>query len=249
MVVDLKECRKIMYEKKRNYDYSLRGSQGCCFINGDKIAKIYEHEVDINDICDLRSYLSSHISFPIEYIFENGRVVGEIMPYFPYDTLNNKLTPSSKLDRFIVNYDEIIKEINLFPELLMREMDFCENILYDENAGMYLIDVSRWEKGKNCNVVNINHLNRTLMNIIMELIYGEQSYISRLLFDFEINYRILHTTLVGKEFLALIKANLECDYHLKELIDSYIWIVKKIYGVDIKTFKDVKKYTKIMKNS
>ena len=249
MVVDLGEYRKIMNDKRENGDYSLAGGQGFCFIHNDKVIKIYNCTMDAGNICDLSRYKSCRISFPEEYTFdEKERIAGEVMPYFTSNTLNKGLTPSCSLDKFIYHYDEMVKEIKEFPNLLMLDMGFYENILYDEKMGMFLIDVSRWREKKGSIELNIKELDKAIMDVLKHIVY-EDFTTTRLLFEIIDGYQLLKENYWGSELLKALKACLIGDYHIKDLIDTYQMTAKSIYDDEIKTFEDMKKYVKIMKKS
>ena len=93
-LVNLKELRE-------NFDKAdfKQGKSSYCFINGDEIIKIYAKKFGENyipkDVCDLSKFSADTIVFPKEYIYENGKIVGEISKYIKSKSINesfNKIT-------------------------------------------------------------------------------------------------------------------------------------------------------------
>lgn len=248
-LVDLAKYEDLIELKKENDDYSLRGVEGCCFIENDKIIKIYDI-INTNN-CDLSHFKSKRISFPIYYIVKNDHVYGEVMPYFNAKSIDTSINLDSIINDLINHYNVICQEIKKFSHILMLELVY-PNILYDEKKGFYLIDTTKWylNNGENINYrkKNISCLDRSLFLIIQELICENKP--NEELTDIKNYYEKIKKSAIGKKFLKLYELGLrEIEFHFLELMEAYKKIVQIYYNDELKTINDMKKYTKIMKNS
>ena len=70
-----------------------------------------------------------------------------------------------------------------------------------------------------------------------------------LLKELKEKYKMIRDTNLGKEFLAILESNLRYNYRFLDYLNCYREIIKKEFDYEVKTLEDVKKYTKIMKNS
>ena len=249
-MVDLAKYQKEIGRRESEYDFTLSGNQGHCFIEKDKVIKIYRK--DITNQSDLSSFKSERIAFPIYYIYENGKAIGEVMPYYKFLQIENVLNDGSYVRTLIRNYEIIKDEIEKFYFILMIDLCYL-NILYDEEKGFYLIDTTSWLIDKDIKygyieLNNMYYLNRALFMSVCHKIFG---------YDFnkineEINneYRSIKDKQIGRDFLYLLKMNLKGEeYKFKEFMLAYQEIIRINYKYDIETISDMKKYTKIMKNS
>jgi len=243
--IDLKRYQKEIEIRKKTGDYSLGGKTGFCFIEGKYIIKIYNYPIREKNYLDFSSYTSNRISFPINYIFSNGYVIGEIMPYYKADTIDNTLNLKTNINFLYESYTEIIKEIKKFPNIAMYDL-WQKNVLFSNKTGFYLIDITDW-KYINSNHVdsNIGYLDRTIGYMLNELVFND----GNLLLDINNSYRILHGNNIGREILSIYLGYIKREYKVLEFIDAYEKFIKINYNYDIKTLSDMKKYTKIMKYS
>ena len=244
-LIDLKRYRKEIEIRKKNGDYALGGKTGFCFIEGNYIVKIYNYPVKENNYLDFSSYTSNRISFPIRYIFSNGYVIGEIMPYYKVDTIDNTLNLRTNINFLYESYTKIIEEIKKFPNIAMYDL-WQKNVLFSSRKGFYLIDVTDWKCTKNNHVdSNISYLDRTIGFMLNELVFND----GNLLRDIDDSYRILHGNNIGREILSIYRSYIKREYRVLEFLDAYEKFIKINYNYDIKTLSDMKKYTKIMKYS
>ena len=244
-LIDIKKYYKEISERKKIFDYSLGGKTGFCFIEGKYIIKIYDKLKKKEDYVDLSMHKSFYISFPITYLFDKGYVIGEIMPYYNVDTIDNALNLRSNIDSFRESYYNIIKEINKFPNIIMYDL-WAKNILYSSKKGFYLIDVTDWKYSSDNEInTNIINLDRALGFLINQLIFDD----GKLFIDINNYYKILRKDKIGKELLEIILSFIKKNYIILELIDAYKEFIRINYNYDIKTLSDMKKYTKMMKYS
>lgn len=247
-MVDLAKYQERIDVLKKYDDYSMAGSEGFCFIEGKKIIKIYDEPKDACNVEDFTIYKSPRLAFPIFYVYKNEKVYGEVMPYFNAKTLDLAINSRSKIEDLIDNYRDIIFEINLFPDIYMEDMSFVKNILYSPGKGFYLIDTTSWKKDYNSDSKNIRLLNSAILYVFNSIIFDASMSIN-VLIDLREGYWSLKSNTVGRNLLQLLKSNLNGDYQLIELLSSYKEVIKSYYNYDIKTLGDIKKYTKIIKNS
>ena len=247
-MVELEKYQELAERCKNNDDYSLGGGQGFCFVNGTKIIKIYNEPKEIYEIDDFSDCFSYRIAFPVFYIYKNEKIYGEVMPYYRAKTLDVALTGRSRLDLFKDNYLDIIEEIKAFPDVAMFDIGYPRNILYSASKGFYLIDTTGWQKWDNQLSDNIRFFNSSIMYVLNKVIFDttERSMVKR---NLQEGYWYLKSSSMGNELLALIESNVNGDYQLLELLDAYKMVVKSYYNYDVETLGDIKKYTKIMKNS
>ena len=247
-LVDLERYNRIIEIKRENDDYTLRGAQGFCFIEKDKIVKIYN---DLNENKDrLNDYSSERISFPYYYIEKNDDVYGEVMPYFEAKDVGMSLTNDSLVSNLINHYKQIRKEVIKYSNISMLDLSY-PNILYDEEKGFYLIDTTSWFKWndeKRNRLFNLKNLDKGISVILYSLIFEHET--RKELRDIVDYYKQIKNFPMGRELLKLMEMNLEgYETRFLELMEAYREIVKIYYNDEVKTLEDVKKYTKIMKNS
>ena len=82
-VFSLDELKREKRKREKNNDYFLSGKTGCCFIRGDKIIKLYNYSKKYDASNDLTKYKSDRISFPIDYLYQKGKIIGD---YFGNDS-------------------------------------------------------------------------------------------------------------------------------------------------------------------
>ena len=250
--VDLAKYQDAIRLLSDNSSYKYCGYQGYCFIEGRRVIKIYNNPIDIGNITDLSKYYSNRIAFPKAYIENDGKVYGEIMPYCNGKTLSEAFSTKSSTELLKEHYEEMLKEIEFFSNLVMLDMDFSENILYSQQKGFYLIDTTSWmEKNGDENKDNFSNqdLFTSVLLIYLYQVIFDTSSTTHIYQEIKNRYQGLKTNNIGKEFLSVLKANLYCDFHLLELMIAWEEIIKNYYNYQVSSLGDVKKYTKIMKNS
>ena len=247
-LVDLAKYKEIIEIKRENDDYTLRGAQGFCFIEGEEIIKIYN---DLNENKDkLSDYSSERISFPYYYIENNDAVYGEVMPYFDAKEIGVSVTKNSLIGNLISHYKKIRKEVINFSDISMNDLSY-PNILYDEEKGFYLIDTTSWFKWsdeKRNRLFNLKNLDKGILVILRSFIFEYET--KKELRDIMDYYKGIKNFPMGRELLKLMEMNLEgYEPRFLEFMEAYREIVKIYYNDEVKTVEDAKKYTKIMKNN
>ena len=130
-LVDLNMLRSL--KRKANF----HGKSAYCFIQGNKIIKIYASDdmydkLDGKCIPDLSKYHKKTIIFPNKYIYEDGIKAGEIMDYIPDKSLYDLMYDNILVNLFMKNYDVALRDIRKYSNILM--MDLCSvNILYSND--------------------------------------------------------------------------------------------------------------------
>ena len=239
-MVDINKYRKKMF----NHDWTLDEMSGCtgkCFIEGDKIVKIYYNPRSKEDFVDLTSYQSPRISFPIEYVKKRKYYYGEVLPYFPYDNIINGIKYNTKIDKLLLDYQVITDEIRKYYFIKMNDVNWC-NILYDHRRGFYLIDITNWkydESGnyEHCISNNIGDFNDSLFYSLWKKstnLNCDDFYIKKYL---GINFY--------DAYIASIRGNLDFSHVIK----IYQELMREYYNLEVKTVYDLKKSVKILKKS
>ncbi len=172
-LVELDNLKKEIIIRKRNCDYSLRGKTGFCFIKGNIVIKLYEYPKDIKNFCDLSMFKSDLISFPLDYIYENGKIIGEILPFYKGKTLDNALNIRSNIDSIVNHFNNIIEELDRFNNLAMYDM-WTRNILYSSKNGMFLIDTTDWKIKDDCFFDNLELLENSMASVIKKILYDDK---------------------------------------------------------------------------
>lgn len=174
------------------------------------------------------------------------------MPYFRYGLLETAFSDQSDIRKLIINFDNLKKEIEKFYYVLMVDLCYL-NLLYDENKGLFIIDTTSWWKNQNVKdgfflSQNMHFLNKSLFICFCHYLFGDNYDL--IIEDIEKKYQDIKGKFIGREFLSLLKENVEGkEYMFLELLLAYIELIKAYYGYEVETLGDIKKYTKIMKNS
>ena len=237
-MVDLKRYRKEVFNFK---DDNLSGCTGKCFIEGNQVVKIYYSPRVKDEVTDLTTYRSPRISFPLEYVKKRRYYYGEVMPYFPYKNLLEGINKDTQLEKLINDYNVIVDEIKRFPDLIMNDISW-PNILYDNNQGFYLIDISNWEEAEIFNhgkflEYNIGDLNDSI-------IYCLWKKCTSLDYD---DYWI--KKYLGKSFYEAYICSIRGTYEFSKLLSICCEITQNYYNCDIKSIDDLQKSAKILKKS
>lgn len=247
-LVDLKELRKL----KNNYDF--RGKSAYCFIRGNKIIKIYATSEDIgysvldnNLINDFSKYKADTIVFPEEYIYENGKIVGEILDYIDDTSIIESFCDNTIVDNIIKSYELVVNDIYTFSNLEMIDLSSV-NILYSMNNGFHIIDTTEWKLNKDREKINIHMFSSQIVNTLFSKIDLPITYKSTYAFvDKNVEINACKYGKVGKAFCNVLEMNMNNYYRLLELIYVYKRIYEMHYGKELNTIADMKEITKILK--
>lgn len=222
----INELRKEIIIKQKRHDHSMSGKTGYCFIKDDKIIKIYEHPKIYNSDYDMTYYKSRRISFPMDYIFENGAIIGEVLPYYNIESINKSFNSPYNIDFMIDAYQEIDQEMRRYPFIAMY--DICkENILYSDSEGMFLIDTTDWVKEEeNCIDYNLRLLERSILIALKDMI---------------VKYNYYKETINGEALLRYFYDYINDDNNIIDLLRDYRDITKINHNYDKKYLKIIKK--------
>ena len=237
---DLRKYQKEIKIKRKNNDKSLSGSTGSCIVHGDKIIKMYYTPQSIYNIVDLSGYNSERISFPLKYLKRRKYYYGEIMPYFQIDNVLNALEYNGNIDKLIYNYQQIVEEIKKFSNLLMVDLCYL-NILYDEDKGFYLIDVTEWQDdvdslyGKSLFENNVDDLNESLFYCIWKIVFNKT--------DDPLWIKYIFGERVYDAFIESLQV--KCDF--LKFMDIFREDTLKRYNLMLNNIEDMKKSVKILK--
>ena len=250
-LVDLDELRR----RFANGETSLVGNTSYCFVDGDKIIKVYgrKHEkgiyipVERDKVIDLSCYKSDVIVFPDEYFVENGLPAGEISDYINNKNILESFNEEALLSIMINRLDPVIREIMLYKFLKMN--DLCgSNILFSNELGYHIIDTTPWELAIDASKNNLNNLNKYLIETVkdnLELPVKYSNFFNKI--D-PIFYK--NTAKFGKPGLELQKnivllTKLKFDFI--NLITAFMEAYRVYNGTDANTLGDVKEFVKVLK--
>jgi len=245
-MVDLERYKEEIERRKKYCQYELSGDDGTCFIIDNEILKIYWSKASKISRCDMSKYESNRIAFPKYYIQDNMYYYGEVMPYFPYEELENSVDLNTKLNKFMGHYYIIQSEIAKYPNIHMTDIGFIGNILYSSLNGFYLIDTTFWEDEEWSYTTrgNIRRFDGALFNVICSLIGIN---ISSDIHNIKDDYQTIIGSNDGKELLEIIGANLKLNYDFKAFIISLQNVIRKYFNKSLETVGDIKKYNKKLK--
>lgn len=247
-LVDLVKLRR----KKNRAKF--RGKNAYCFVEGNKLIKIYATNKDWNYgyldgryVNDLSMFKADTIVFPDSYIYENEVKCGEIQEYINNCSINTSFNDNVDIELLINNYEQVIEDLLTFSNIIM--CDLCSvNVLYSNNKGFHLIDTTEWEFGNNTTQMNIYRLDKTIINRLLlylniPILYGEYNRLD--------NQNIRENTIkfghVGINFYKLLIENIEHRYHVVDLLYAYKDLYLKYCNQEMKTFKDMNEFTKVLK--
>ena len=248
-LVDLNKLRSL------NNKADFHGKSAYCFLQGDKIIKIYASLADAKfDILDaqyipnLSKYHNKTIVFPDSYIYENGVKAGEIMKYIPDKSLYELMYDDFLVNLFMKNYDVALKDIKKYSNILMK--DLCSvNILYSNDNGFHIIDTSEWKMfDRNTVYRNTKRFNETIINYLFEYVEMPVSYRGDYpVFDETFKRNTQRFGYLGQELFNIIECNAHETYDIKELLCAYKALFQYYRDKDLKTLSDVKELTKVLK--
>lgn len=246
---------RVLVDYSKLLDYkettNLDGAQGFCFVKEPYIYKIYYEPRVLKD--DFSHYKSDSISFPICYLYDKfsnfgDQIVGEQMKFLPGKSILWSINENTKINNFIISYNKMIAEIRKYSEILMNDLGY-PNILYDDERGFFLIDTTSWviNGDKNNAIVNLNMFN----GAINETILNEFFQIPNLMFGD--NQFFNHIKNYGEDGKNLYNLLIECfktgEWPVIDILELFRNVFEKMELGPVETFSDVKKYTKILKNS
>ena len=233
----------------------FHGKSSYCFLQGDKIIKIYASDnddryktLDGKSIPDLSKYHNKTIIFPDSYIYENGVKTGEIMDYISDKSIYYVVFDDVIINSFLKNYDIAIKDISKYPNILMN--DLCSvNILYSDNKGFHIIDTSEWKLfDRNTSYRNTKRFNEQIISSLFEYVEMPVNYRGDYpIFDEKFKENTLRFGYLGKELFNIIECNAHETYDIKELLYAYKALYESYRDKEIKTLSDVKELTKKLK--
>lgn len=247
-LVDLKELRKNMLNA------NFRGKSAFCFINGDKIIKVYAKTskneyipLDVDKLHDLSVFCADTIVFPDEYIYENGKKAGEILKYISDKSIDESFNDKVNLKKIIDSYEKVLCDLLLYSNLDM--VDLCQvNILYSNKRGFHIIDTTEWVINNSLVNGNLYRFNSTLIEAVMEyleipIIYSR--YANNLNKDF-----IDQLKKYGREGKSLQKSLINLMNHNYDFLGLMFALMEtsRIYNKkETETFQDIKEFTKVLK--
>ena len=226
----------------------LCGSQGFCLIKDNFIRKIYFKPRTIK--YDLSKYKSSKNSFPLIYLYDvmepdSEKAIGELMEYFPKESIKWTLNGNVEIDNLIKHYYEIMMEIRKYYQINMY--DLCEpNLLYEEKTGFSIIDTANWTINEDDNnPINKERLNRSLSNVLYDDILGITPIN---ITDLNIYCNLKKYGKLGLDlYKILFSSIMDDEHHFIEMLELYREIFKNGDLGPVKTIKDIENYTKILK--
>lgn len=227
------------------------GKSAYCFIKRDKIIKIYSPKDGENyvpkTVCDFSKYEADTIVFPIEYIYENGIVVGEILKYINSQSIVSSFDDLVDINKIINGFELMIQDIQLYNNIFMK--DLCSaNILYSNEQGFHIIDTTEWYFTDDATKNNLHMLNSSIIKVILDYLKIDfkfskyYSYIDQNYYD---NLKKFGND--GKRLQDNINLLLNNKYRFLDFMFCYLSLYQKYYGSNMKTLKDMDEMTKVLK--
>ena len=228
-----------------------QGKSSYCFIRGDKVIKIYAKKNGDNfipsQICDLSKFKADTIVFPLEYIYEKEKIVGEISQYIKSNAISESFNENANINSIIEGYDLVVNDMYLYNNINMN--DLCSvNILYSNKDGFHLIDTTEWNFDNDALRHNLYYFNMSLIDEIIDYIEMPihcSKYYNKVSDIFLEN--IDKYGRQGNELKACIYMLMSNKYNFIKFLLSYINIYRIHYGSDAKTLEDIKELTKVLK--
>ena len=248
-LVNLKELRQ-------NIDKAdFCGTTAYCFVKDDKIIKVYARNGDkdffpLNDdrkICDLSQFVADTIIFPQSYIYEKGRIVGEILKYVKDKSIDKSFNDVANIKSIIDNYELLRNDIQLYSNIDMVDLCFV-NILYSNSNGFHLIDTTEWIITDNALKNNIERLDSSLidvMNDYLEIPITYSKYYNKI--DQVFVKNVSKYGNAGKRLQNNMDLLMKRKYNFLNMMFAYIDMYRIYCGKDVETLKDIKEFTKVLK--
>ena len=247
-LVNLEELRSNF----ANADFK-QGKSSYCFIQGDKIIKVYATKHGENfipkNICDFSNFKADTIVFPEAYIYEKGKVVGEISKYIKSKPISTSFDDKANIQKIIQSYEKVLNDIYLYKDINMNDLCYV-NILYSNRLGFHIIDTTEWQLEENALKKNIYCFNMSLIDALVEyleipIVYSR--YYS--VVDDKYMQNIDKYGQGGKQLRANIELLMNNKYNFLRFLYSYIDAYRAYSGADAKTFNDINEFTKVLKKS
>ena len=246
-LVNLEELRK-------NRDHAdFRGSRAYCFVDGNKIIKIYSTKddddyipVDVNELEDLSCYKADTIIFPDKYIYENGEKVGEILKYVKDKSIDNSIK-IAKVNKMITSYEKVIGDIELYSNLDMVDLCYV-NILYSNRSGFHIIDTTEWKISDNNLKENMYRFNSSLIRVLvnyLEIPITYSKYYNKI--DNEYFENIKKYGIQGRKLSNNLLRLMDGHYDFLGLLYAYMDACRIYRDKDVETVKEMKEFTKVLK--
>ena len=228
------------------------GKNSYCFIQGDQIIKVYARkygEPMPKNVCDFSKYKADTIVFPIEYIYENGQVVGEISKYIKSEAISSSFDEKANVNRIIKSFESVLGDMYLYQDIDMQDLCYV-NILYSNRLGFHIIDTTEWEIKKDSLRNNVHRLNISLIDALVEylelpVIYSK--YFSRIDENFYNNMAKFGPA--GKNLQENMTLLMYNKYHFFKLMSAYMDAYRVYSGNEAKTLGDVEEFVKVLKKS
>ena len=243
-----------LLRKNRN-KADFEGKSAYCFIYDDKLIKIYarkcdrdfEYPIDVNKVCDLSKFSADTIVFPIEYIYEDDKKVGEILPYINSKSIDVSFDGKASIQTIISGYEEVLSDLELYNNIDMIDL-CCVNVLYSNKDGFHLIDTTEWQIKDNSMKMNVLRFNSSLIGVMVDnltipVIYNK--YYSNI--DKTFYKRMAKYGNAGIRLQKNMNLLMNGRYCFLDLMFAYMDVYRIHYGKDAKTLEDIKEMTKVLK--
>ena len=231
-----------------------QGKSSYGFIIGNNVIKIYAKKYGDDyipkNVCDFSKFCANTIVFPNEYIYENGKIVGEVSKYIRskgiYDSFNDKAI----INRIINSYENVINDFYLYNNINMS--DLCGvNILYSNKLGFHIIDTTEWFFSDNSLKMNIHKFNSSLIEALLIEYLGIRIVFSKYYGAVDETYikNIGKFGPAGQKLNNYIELLLHNSCNFMGILTSYMDAYRVYSGTDAKTLKDINEFTKVLKKS
>ena len=233
----------------------FQGKSGYCFIKGNKIIKVYARSgdkgffipLDNSKVVDFSKYSADTIVFPDEYIYEDGKIVGEISKYIKSKTIDKSFNNHAKIKAIVDGYEKVIDDFYLYNNIDMVDLCFI-NILFSNSKGFHIIDTTEWCIRDNSLNKNIYSFNSSLITILVEYLkipVKYSKYYNKIDNDFFKN--IEKYGKAGKKLQDSLILLMNNKYHFLNIVFAYMDMYRIYCGNDIENLKEMKEFTKVLK--
>ena len=242
LVDEIKESKK---------DYDFEGKSGFCYIMGKKIIKIYATEKthgifappDPNKICDFSNLVADTIVFPEQYIYDRGRIIGEISRYIKSQPIYKSFNGHVIIQRIIESYERVLADLRTYSNIDMQDLGIT-NILFSNKRGFHIIDTTDWQFKDNSLPLNIRNFDDSLIDGVTW--YADVPFINQSEMVTYYNNLAKYGPAGQKlqNYKNMIKNR---DIHFLEFLYAYMEVYRIHYAEEMKNLKDVKEMTKVLK--
>lgn len=238
--------RKDIVCKYLGFPTNLFGTDADCYVENDEIFKLYKRFKSRKNMYDFSQFVSPMITFPKYYLLDENisdKVLGEVMPYIPKLAMYQVLNKDSSIERFIINYMNLLEEFKKFRQIQMVDL-VAPNILYDD-TGFTIIDTTDWKiNSKDNYLYNKNMLDDAINEFLVCEVYNVYGIIDNK--DSPLTCNLQKRGTNGQKLLALLRLSYENISHIMEIMELYQKLSYNEYG-ELKTLGDIGEYTKILK--